>query len=85
MKKNGNNKRIGDYYVGIDSGSNSCGWAVTDENYNLLRFKGKDMWGARLFNSANDASKRRLERGNRRRLERKKTRLSLLERSEERR
>lgn len=79
MKKNGNNKKIGDYYAGIDSGSNSCGWAVTDENYNLLRFKGKDMWGARLFDSANDASKRRLERGNRRRLERKKTRLSLLE------
>ena len=61
MKKNGNNKKIGDYYAGIDSGSNSCGWAVTDENYNLLRFKGKDMWGARLFNCANDASKRRLE------------------------
>ena len=30
MKKNGNNKKIGDYYAGIDSGSNSCGWAVTD-------------------------------------------------------
>ena len=29
-------------YVGIDMGTNSVGMAVTDENYNLYRVKGKD-------------------------------------------
>lgn len=29
------------YYLGFDVGTNSVGWAVTDENYNLLRKKGK--------------------------------------------
>ena len=43
------------YYVGIDLGTNSCGWAVTDEDYNLRRLKGKDAFGARLFKEASDA------------------------------
>ena len=29
------------YYVGLDVGTNSVGWAVTDTDYNLLRFRGK--------------------------------------------
>lgn len=24
------------YYLGLDMGTNSVGWAVTDKNYNLL-------------------------------------------------
>ena len=39
------------YYLGLDIGTNSVGWAVTDEEYNLCRFRGKDMWGIRLFDS----------------------------------
>ena len=31
-----------DYYIGLDIGTSSVGWAVTDENYKLLRAKGKD-------------------------------------------
>lgn len=49
MKVNGNDKRILDYYIGLDIGTNSVGWAATDTDYNLLRAKGKDMWGVRLL------------------------------------
>ena len=49
MKHNGNDKKQGEYYLGLDVGTNSVGWAATDHNYNLLKFKGNAMWGARLF------------------------------------
>ena len=68
-----------EYYLGLDVGTNSVGWAVTDSQYNLCKFKKKDMWGIRLFESANTAKDRRLQRGNRRRLERKKQRIDLLQ------
>lgn len=35
------NKVTGKYYLGFDIGTNSVGWAVTDENYNLCKFKKK--------------------------------------------
>lgn len=79
MKKNGNNVKVKDYYVGIDSGTSSCGWAVTDTEYNLLKHSGKDMWGARLYEEAKTAEVRRGARGQRRRLDRKTQRLDLLE------
>ncbi len=66
------------YYLGLDIGTNSCGWAVTDENYELLRAKGKDMWGVRLFESAETAADRRIKRTNRRRLVRRKLKLQWL-------
>ena len=37
------------YYLGLDMGSASVGWAVTDENYHLVRRKGKDLWGCANF------------------------------------
>ena len=40
------------YYVGLDMGTGSVGWAVTDESYQILRRHGKAMWGVRLFESA---------------------------------
>lgn len=67
------------YYVGLDIGTDSVGWAVTDENYQLLENKGKPMWGARLFDEAKTAEERRVFRSGRRRLERKKQRIRLLE------
>ena len=79
MKKNGNNQKQGNWYLGLDVGTSSCGWAVTDQDYNVLKFKGKSMWGARLFDEANTAAGRRTERTNRRRLNRRKQRLLLLE------
>ena len=30
-------------YWGLDLGTNSVGWAVTDQNYQLMRAKGKDL------------------------------------------
>ncbi len=79
MKANGNDKARGNYYLGLDVGTNSVGWAVTDHDYQLLRCGGNAMWGARLFEEAQDASSRRTNRVNRRRLARRKQRLLLLE------
>lgn len=79
MKQNGNDKVQGKYYLGLDVGTNSVGWAVTDRDYNLLKCKGNAMWGARLFDEAQDASTRRSSRINRRRLARRNQRLLLLE------
>lgn len=79
MKNNGNDKKIKPYYVGVDAGTNSCGWAVTDRWYNILKCNGKLMWGARLFENANSAQERRVYRTARRRLERRKARLNYLE------
>ena len=66
------------YYIGLDVGTNSVGWAVTDTSYNLLRAKGKDMWGARLFDEANTAVERRIKRTSRRRSQREKARKAML-------
>ena len=33
------------YYVGLDIGTDSVGYAVTDERYELCKFKGEPMWG----------------------------------------
>ena len=67
------------YYLGLDIGTNSVGWAVTDENYNLCKYVGKRMWGIRLFEAADTAAERRMKRSNRRRLSRKKQRIDLLQ------
>lgn len=68
-----------EYYLGLDIGTNSVGWAVTDENYELYKFHGKRMWGIRLFEQANTAADRRIKRANRRRLSRRKQRIDLLQ------
>ena len=67
------------YYLGLDIGTNSVGWAVTDENYNLCKYAGKRMWGIRLFEGGETAEQRRISRSNRRRLSRKKQRIDLLQ------
>jgi len=79
MKQNGRNLETGKYYIGLDVGTNSVGWAVTDEAYNVQKFKGNAMWGVRLFDDAQDASVRRSSRTARRRLARKQQRLALLQ------
>lgn len=70
---------INNYYIGLDAGTGSVGWAVTDEEYRLLKFHGKDLWGMRLFETAQTAEKRRLQRASRRRLVRRHKRLMLLQ------
>ncbi len=67
------------YYVGLDIGTESVGWAVSDEEYHIPKFKGNAMWGIRLFDEAQDASARRIARTARRRLDRRKQRLLWLE------
>ena len=67
------------YYLGLDIGTNSVGWAVTDPSYNLERFRKKDMWGIRLFEQAETAAERRMKRTNRRRLQRRNQRIDLLQ------
>ena len=72
-------KNFPDYYLGLDIGSNSIGWAVTDEHYNILKFRKKLMWGSRLFDEAQTAAERRLKRCMRRRIQRRRWRLDLLD------
>ena len=69
----------GVYYLGLDIGTDSVGYAVTDEKYHVLNFRGRAMWGVRLFDSAQTAESRRLFRTNRRRLNRKRWRIELLQ------
>ncbi len=68
-----------DYYLGLDLGTGSVGWAVTDENYEVLRAHGKALWGVRLFESAKTAEERRIFRTGRRRLDRRNWRIELLQ------
>lgn len=65
-------------YLGLDIGTNSVGWAVTDEQYNLRKFRGNLMWGVHLFDEAKQSAERRGFRTARRRLDRRKQRIALL-------
>ena len=67
------------FYLGTDIGTNSVGIACTDENYKLLRAKGKDCWAVRLFDESKTAETRRNFRTSRRRLERRKQRINWLQ------
>ncbi len=68
-----------EYYLGLDIGTDSVGWAVTDLNYKLLRVNSKNLWGVRLFETAETAANRRAFRTARRRLSRRKFRIELLQ------
>ena len=67
------------YYIGLDIGTSSVGWAVTDASYNVVKKHGKALWGVRLFEEAQTAAERRLHRTARRRIQRRKQRLALLQ------
>ncbi len=69
----------GKYRIGLDIGTGSVGWAVTDTDNNLLQFRGKNMWGVRLFDGAETAKTRRGFRTMRRRLARRRQRIDLLQ------
>lgn len=72
-------KKFEEYYIGLDMGTGSVGWAVTDPTYNIIKRHGKALWGIRLFESAKTAEERRIFRTSRRRTERRKNRLHLLQ------
>ena len=69
----------GKTYLGLDIGSNSVGWAVTDGEYKLKRFKSNLMWGVHLFDEAQQSADRRAFRTARRRLDRRQQRIKLLQ------
>ena len=67
------------YNIGLDIGVGSVGWCVTDEKGNLFKKNGKNMWGSRIFSEANTAKDTRNFRAARRRLDRRKQRINLLQ------
>ena len=74
IDRTGNDK----YYIGLDIGTDSVGWALTDSKYNLQKINNKSTWGVRLFDGAATAKDRRTKRCLRRRLHRRKVRLNYL-------
>ena len=63
---------------GLDIGTNSVGWCLTDENNKIIRRQGKALWGVRMFEEASSCAERRIYRSNRRRLNRRRERIELL-------
>ena len=43
-----------DYYIGLDIGSNSIGWAVTDTDYNILKKNRKFLFSNLAVNNTNN-------------------------------
>lgn len=72
-------KNVKEYYLGLDMGVGSVGWAVTDTNYNVIKKSQKSLWGSRLFEEAETAAGRRTYRSSRRRLNRRNQRIKLLQ------
>lgn len=70
------NKEI---YFGFDMGTENIGFAVCDENYKVKKVNGRKAWGVRFFDTAETAVQRRTYRAARRRLERRKYRITLLQ------
>lgn len=71
---------MGKYNIGLDIGTTSVGWAVVNsENYKVIRKGNKKLWGVRLFDEANTAVNRRMARGTRRRYDRRRKRIKLLQ------
>ena len=67
------------YYIGLDVGTDSVGYAVTDEEYKLLKHKGEPIWGVHLFDGASLCDDRRAFRTSRRRLGRCQQRVRLIQ------
>ena len=68
----------GKYYIGLDIGTDSVGYAVTDEYYMPLKKGGEPLLGVTTFEAASGAEERRAFRTARRRLDRKQQRVSLM-------
>ena len=67
-----------EYYIGLDCGTDSVGWAVVKPDYTVVKKAGKALWGVRLFDEGQPAAERRANRSARRRAGRRKWRLKLL-------
>lgn len=78
MKNNQRSKQP--YTLGLDIGTSSIGFAAINDHQKVIRAKGKHVIGVRLFREGKTAKERRQFRTTRRRLKRRKWRLSLLDR-----
>lgn len=74
-----NLRNAGQFNIGLDIGTGSVGWVVTNAAGELLYFNGKPAWGSRIFPSASTAAETRIHRGQRRRYARRRWRLNLLQ------
>jgi len=68
-----------DWFLGLDIGTSSVGFCASDTKYNILTKCRKLQCGARLFDEAQTAAKRRGFRSSRRRFARRKVRIDLLQ------
>lgn len=67
------------YNIGLDIGNASVGWAVVEKDTNkIIRKFNKKLWGVRLFEIANTAEETRGYRSTRRRYDRRRKRIKLL-------
>lgn len=67
------------YTLGLDVGTNSIGWAVIDENNEIVKKNGFALWGVRMMDEAEDAKDRREHRGSRRRITKRGQRIKWLQ------
>ncbi len=68
------------YNIGLDIGTSSVGWAVVEiDNQKIIRKEKKRLWGVRLFDTASTAAERRNARSTRRRYDRRRNRIKLLQ------
>lgn len=68
------------YIIGLDIGTESVGWAVVEENNQKIMKRGnKSLWGVRLFDEAGSCETRRNFRSTRRRYDRRRERIRLLQ------
>lgn len=74
-----NIKNAVDYTIGLDLGTGSVGWAVTAGNGALYHRHGIPTLGARLYPNAETAASTRMNRSQRRRLQRRRQRLDRLQ------
>lgn len=70
--------QYGDYAIALDIGNGSVGWVALTPDYRLVRAKGRELIGVRLFDPANTAENRRMFRTARRRYSRRRWRLGFL-------
>ena len=68
-----------DYNIGLDIGTCSVGYCVTDEDNNIIKKDTKNMWGSNIFSEAQTAEKTRNYRASKRRIERRKERINILQ------
>lgn len=71
-------KQRENYYLGLDIGTDSVGYAVTDENYIPIKKKGEPLLGVTAFEAAKTAAERRSQRTARRRIDRRQQRVQLV-------